>query len=410
MKLQDLYKITEADDEEKPARGRLEDEDSEIEGDDTPEVSAPDAVPADEPEDSTPDDTPDVPADDAPVQDEVPVEDETPTKDVGSVAKEEGFKKGTDMMFAFGKTRKVTTLTKDETLDGLKLTLQYVINPETGSWSFRACLKGQTEEDMVEFATGEDPSSLIAHLEKKKKITATAAVEYLRPPASPEEVTESAKEADVDGALECLTKAYRQLSTSDFFSPDGKSTLKQVYNALHGALMKSDMEWYHGAYERMLAKYPDVTSELVDEMFAHAKVKTVDAFNQKFKLHEGVNEAVDAADRTLYWSYRGYVGDKLFNRADKMSAMTSPGKMVGQKIFSWLTQKGFGPGYHNTSGVYHSFQKSVFKSEEDKRDAKESLKDLDLSSVTIYPDEAAFKTAMEKAKVLQKEKNKQNPY
>lgn len=130
-------------------------------------------------------DAADTPADDAEAGDDDAEDDtaEPSNKGVGEVAEEQGFEKSQKDMFAFGKTRKVTLLTKNEDCGGLELTLQYVINPATGAWSFRACLAGQSEEDMVEFTTGEDPSSLVKHLEKKKKITAHQAVENLNPPA-----------------------------------------------------------------------------------------------------------------------------------------------------------------------------------------------------------------------------------
>lgn len=105
-------------------------------------------------------------------------------EDVGVVAKKQGFEKSKRKMYAFGKTRMTTLLTKDEMIKLINVTLQYVINPKTGAWILRACLAGQTEEDMVEFATGEDPSSLIKHLKKPTKITYHQAVEYLSPPAN----------------------------------------------------------------------------------------------------------------------------------------------------------------------------------------------------------------------------------
>lgn len=147
--------------------------------DETPEdeTSSEDTQSEDEPADDTPAEEDDVPSDQTD-------EDDEDTEDVGSVAEQEGFQKSSDNIFAFGKTRKVTTLTRDEMLGGLDLTLQYVINPETGAWSFRACLAGQSAEDMVEFSTGEDPTSLIKHLKRKKKITAHQAAEYLHPPAN----------------------------------------------------------------------------------------------------------------------------------------------------------------------------------------------------------------------------------
>jgi hypothetical protein len=104
-------------------------------------------------------------------------------EDVGTVVEREGYEKSKRDMYAFGKTRPVTILTKNETLGGLKLTIQYVINPSTGAWVLQACLAGQSQEDMVEFGTGEDSISLVKSLKKKRKITAHQAVQYLNPPA-----------------------------------------------------------------------------------------------------------------------------------------------------------------------------------------------------------------------------------
>jgi len=106
-----------------------------------------------------------------------------PPEDVGSVSKAEGFVKSKKEMFAFGATRPVTLLTKNEKIGGMDITLQYVINPKTGAWSLRAALQGQSAEDMVEFETGEDPTSLIKNLKKKKKITPHQLVDNLNPPA-----------------------------------------------------------------------------------------------------------------------------------------------------------------------------------------------------------------------------------
>lgn len=121
-------------------------------------------------------------------EDEETIEDDGP-QDVGSVAERQGFKKTKKEMFAFGRTRPTTLLTKDAPLGGLDITYQYVINPKTGAWILRACMKGQTEADMVQFAQGDDPTSLVKNLKKKNKITAHQAVEFLNPPA--DKVSES---------------------------------------------------------------------------------------------------------------------------------------------------------------------------------------------------------------------------
>ncbi len=146
---------------------------------------------------------PKAPTDQAPDEDvdAPPVEGE----DVGSVSKAEGFVKSKKDMFAFGATRPVTLLTKNERVGGMEITFQYVINPKTGAWSLRACLKGQSDEDMVEFSTGEDPSSLIKSLKKKKKVTPHQLVDNLNPPADkvvkktePEESAEKPETDDAD--------------------------------------------------------------------------------------------------------------------------------------------------------------------------------------------------------------------
>jgi hypothetical protein len=187
MKLLDLFEQDEprdklpADAEPKP-RGKLPaaDEDgvtnrAPVDADGNREVDA-------EPPDETPEEPP---VDDGGEED---VEDTSgQPENVGDVAKELGWAKTQDTLNAFGKTRKVTLLTKDGSVGGIDVTQQYVINPETGAWKFQACCAGGTEVDMVEFATGEDPSSLVTHLRKAKKITPHQAVEYLNPPVDRKE-------------------------------------------------------------------------------------------------------------------------------------------------------------------------------------------------------------------------------
>lgn len=126
---------------------------------------------------------PTVKSDEVPDTEEENLDNEEEDVNVGDVAKEEGFEKSSTSLYVFGKTRTVTVLTKNQTLDGLELTLQYVINPATGAWLLNACLAGQSQEDMVEFAKGEDPTSLVKSLRKKTKITAHQAVQFLNPPA-----------------------------------------------------------------------------------------------------------------------------------------------------------------------------------------------------------------------------------
>jgi hypothetical protein len=179
MKLHELYQLREAEEKEPTP----DQEDTEL----PPEDQKP-----------TPTETEDE------NEDEGTESDDEPQEGVGEVAEQNGFVKSQKKMYAFGKTRQVTLLTKNEELGGLELTYQYIINPETGAWSFRACIAGQSEEDMVEFRTGEDSSSLVKHLKKEKKLTAHQAVEYLNPPADIQ-LKDAAKENEKNVTNEAVT-------------------------------------------------------------------------------------------------------------------------------------------------------------------------------------------------------------
>jgi len=153
-------------------------------------------------EDETPVDPPEEETPPAPTEDDAPVDDENvddeeaddDSEDIGEVADKQGYQKAKTEMFFAGKERQVTTLTKDEELGGLKLHTMYIINPKTGAWVYKAGLVGEDDEHMAEFRTGEDPSSLLKHLKKKKKISPHQAVEYLNPPVERETSDDTGEE------------------------------------------------------------------------------------------------------------------------------------------------------------------------------------------------------------------------
>jgi len=163
----------------------------------------------------------------------------SPQEDVGSVSQAEGFKKSKKEMFAFGATRPVTLLTKDEKIGGMDITLQYVINPKTGAWSLRAALQGQSAEDMVEFETGEDPTSLIKNLKKKKKITPHQLVDNLNPPADkigakkpPAPVPTSTPEKPEDDEEESIDEAVKSKLSKDMISKELRRGIMMAWNAI----------------------------------------------------------------------------------------------------------------------------------------------------------------------------------
>lgn len=141
-------------------------------------------------EDETPVAPPEEETETADADEDTPAEEdddeELEGEDIGEVADKQGYQKAKTEMFFSGKERQVTTLTKDEELGGLKLHTMYVINPKTGAWVYKAGLVGEDDDRMNEFRTGEDPSSLLKHLKKKRKISPHQAVEYLNPPVEKE--------------------------------------------------------------------------------------------------------------------------------------------------------------------------------------------------------------------------------
>lgn len=88
------------------------------------------------------------------------------------------FKKSNGTITADGKRVKVVFLTKQEYFDSHDATVEftYIINPTTHAWSFRAGLPGGED---VEFANGEDESTLLKHLKRKTKIKPSAIDDYL---------------------------------------------------------------------------------------------------------------------------------------------------------------------------------------------------------------------------------------
>ena len=116
---------------------------------------------------------------------------------------------------------------------------------------------------------------------------------------------------------------------------------------------------------------------------------------------------------TIYWSYKGYCGDKFYgNIVEKTAAEYVPNsRSVSARVFSWLNQRGFGPGYFNNSGVYVVYRKSVFKTEAD-RDAALALmtKSFNQYTHTIFSDDVSFWDAVAETKLAEKRLRKQNPY
>jgi len=254
-------------------------------------------------------------------EDEETVEDDGP-QDVGSVAERQGFKKSKKEMYAFGKTRPVTLLTKDAPLGGLDVTYQYVINPKTGAWILRACLKGQTDADMVQFAQGDDPSSLVKNLKKKTKITSHQAVEFLNPPA--DHVSEDAKvytiistrhrdgrESSHTGTLEELIKSFsytlevgkswqheKGRKKINLQPKNIKSLIDNINNAANNAAANGAADRYY-----TLGKTESIKEALNEGSHDWGGKYPVDKYPTLKDVQKAINDAARASDRHNNDSY-----------------------------------------------------------------------------------------------------------
>lgn len=115
----------------------------------------------------------------------------------------------------------------------------------------------------------------------------------------------------------------------------------------------------------------------------------------------------------VYWSYNGFVGDKFsFQPNVALAERFAPkSRTVGLKLFSWLNQRGFGPGYFNNSGEYAAYRKSVFKTEADRQAALElMLQSCWAQYVKVFDSKDAFDEAVARTKQLEKIKHKDNPF
>lgn len=99
-------------------------------------------------------------------------------KRLDTVAEEHGFEKSHEDDKVNGEKVHYVKFTKTEEYEDLEYSasLEYLYNPETGSWKFMA---GKVDSDKrIEFHNGEDEKSLIKHIERKTKFNPKTALQY----------------------------------------------------------------------------------------------------------------------------------------------------------------------------------------------------------------------------------------
>lgn len=91
-----------------------------------------------------------------------------------------------------------------------------------------------------------------------------------------------------DDVLEFLTKAYNEMAKSAAYSVEAKKELREIYNDLRSALMKSDVARFKQVSNRHHSKSPDLADELYDSFYKNAGVKDINALVSKFKMNEEI--------------------------------------------------------------------------------------------------------------------------
>jgi hypothetical protein len=92
----------------------------------------------------------------------------------------------------------------------------------------------------------------------------------------------AAGSADPYTVLEHLTNAYRDIMTSDAYSPRGKEVIHRIHGMLSDSLKNDDLDEFSRRYDELSAKYPDHIDELMTGAFESAGMDpntgTIDQF------------------------------------------------------------------------------------------------------------------------------------
>ena len=111
---------------------------------------------------------------------------------------------------------------------------------------------------------------------------------------------------------------------------------------------------------------------------------------------------------SVYIQYNGWPGDDYYFEPSKLASRYAPSAQpLKAQCFSWLSQKGFGPGYFNNSGKYALFQKLNFKGE---IPAEELAALKNKFCMVVFESKEAFDEAKTRLKDHEKHMRKRNPY
>lgn len=111
----------------------------------------------------------------------------------------------------------------------------------------------------------------------------------------------------------------------------------------------------------------------------------------------------------VFISYTGYPTDDFyFDPIKTLQKLLPDAVLIPKKKFSWLTQKGFGPGYFNNSSKYRVFIKATFKTKTFTDALLEPLKRY--QDLKVFGSIDDFRESIKVTAVHEKYQSKKNPY
>ena len=107
----------------------------------------------------------------------------------------------------------------------------------------------------------------------------------------------------------------------------------------------------------------------------------------------------------IYWKYKGHGDDRFYFYPEHLVEKL-PGKTRLIRQVSYLTRKGFGWGYYNSSYVYSRFYKTTLNHEP----TAEELATFQNMGIEVFANLEIFKMEVERMIKHEKKMHKQNPY
>ncbi len=88
---------------------------------------------------------------------------------------------------------------------------------------------------------------------------------------------------ELNDVIAALRDTQMSLSTSDCYSAGAKRLVVLITESLSNCLKENDFDGFWTVYNDYLSDKPDITCEVLEELFARLKIETVDPLSALLK-------------------------------------------------------------------------------------------------------------------------------